>query len=89
MGGLRSPRKATVVSTLLKGRMTRFAWLAALLASPLLLTLDPSPTKAADPESAHPKAQAVRLPGGEQRITLRLRQLDLGDALRLIARLNR
>jgi general secretion pathway protein D len=65
--------------------MTRFAWLAALLASPLLLTLDPSPTKAADPESARPKAQAVRLPGGEQRITLRLRQLDLGDALRLIA----
>ncbi|MDB5097585.1 MAG: putative type pilus secretin PilQ [Cyanobacteria bacterium RYN_339] len=65
--------------------MTRFAWLVALLASPLVLTLNPPPSTAADPADAKPLSQMVHVPGGEQRVTLRLRQLDLGDALRLIA----
>jgi general secretion pathway protein D len=65
--------------------MKKFAWLTILAAVPLALAIAPPPSTAADPESAQPHSQMVRVPGGEQRVTLRLRQLDLGDALRLIA----
>jgi general secretion pathway protein D len=44
------------------------------------------PARAADqPEVVSLEPQAIRVPGGRQRVTLRLRQTPLADALRLIA----
>jgi type II secretory pathway component GspD/PulD (secretin) len=68
------------VNTRGKGRLFRFMALTALMTS--ALSLSTAPSNAADPESA--PASVVRLPGGEQRVTLRLRDMDISDALQLV-----
>lgn len=73
------------MSTPLRFRMPLSAWLVAAAIAPLVVAFDSPPSKAADPASMVTTSQQVHVPGGEQRVTLRLRQLDLADALRLIA----
>lgn len=63
-----------------KGRLFRFMALTALLTS--ALSLSTAPSNAADPESAPPSV--VHLPGGDQRVTLRLRDMDIADAFQLV-----
>lgn len=85
MGMTISPERPLDVPKLIFGRKTRLAWLVAILAAPLVVALDQAPSTAADPESAVTVGPAIHVPNGEQRVTLHLRQLDIGDALRLIA----
>lgn len=75
------------MSTRRKGP-TRMPLVAALVAAPFALALNPQPSIAANPgvSVGHTlTAQEIRVPGGEQRVTLRLRDMELSEALRLIA----
>jgi type II secretory pathway component GspD/PulD (secretin) len=59
--------------------------ISAVLAAALLLGVSTSPTPAAGPQAnTSAVVPQVHVPGGEQKVTLRLRGLELPDALRLI-----
>lgn len=63
----------------------RLALAAALLATPLGLAWAPPAAHAAEASGISLSAQEIRVPGGDQRVTLRLREMELAEALRLIA----
>ncbi|MFP5501757.1 MAG: secretin N-terminal domain-containing protein [Candidatus Sericytochromatia bacterium] len=65
--------------------LTHMVWIAALVAPPVILSAFTLPSTAASPQAAVGASQQVRVPGGEQTVTLRLRDMALADALRLIA----
>lgn len=65
-----------------KGRIIRIVALACLMTPALTLTTMPS--NAADPDAQAPVTHEVRLPGGNQRVTLRLRDMELSEALQLL-----
>lgn len=73
------------MSTRRKGPLLRLPLAAALLATPVALALNPQPVTAASPGGITLAPQEIRVPGGDQRVTLRLRDMEVAEALRLIA----
>lgn len=73
------------MSTRRKGPLLRLPLAAALLATPVALALNPQPSTAASPGGISLAPQEIRVPGGDQRVTLRLREMEVAEALRLIA----
>lgn len=73
------------MSTRPRGPLTSMTLAAALLVTPLALTLAPQPTSAAESSGITLAPQEIRVPSGDQRVTLRLRDMELSEALRLIA----
>ncbi|MNS77999.1 putative type II secretion system protein D precursor [compost metagenome] len=64
-----------------KGRLFRIVALALVISPALTLTTMPS--NAADPDEPV-SGHEVRLPGGDQRVTLRLRDMEITEALQLL-----